>query len=127
PYFHKPLRTALVDCTGELLYEMVTSLAGEPHGRPEWQVPIEKLWLYSAPNDSARTEHYLVRNELAEMLAFVNEDWMKIAYQGTEGRQKAWVSLRATHDLGERYEPGISDHEPLALWALDYYDSEEDP
>src|SRR5690606_38549386 len=71
PYFLKPLRTALVECSGELLYEMVTSLAGEPHGRPEWQVPIEKLWLYSAPNDSARTEHYLVRNELAEMLAFV--------------------------------------------------------
>ena len=93
PAFTKPLRDVTYDRQGKVLSETVppSSESGEDTG---WVVPVQKLALFSAPNDQATTKGYLIKGDKTAMLAFQGEDWMKIAYIGKQGLIERWVRLQ---------------------------------
>ncbi|MCX8999389.1 hypothetical protein NOF55_19975 [Rhizobiaceae bacterium BDR2-2] len=124
PYFSKPMRSVSYDRRGNILSEDVIS----PEEREEvWDVPVERLALYSAPQETARTRAYLIRGDVAIILAFRGDDWMKIAYNGRKDRIERWVSLKDAYDLAARYDPQQPPPAPLALSAADYSGNTEDP
>lgn len=127
PYFDKPMRAATYDRDGNLLSEKVLSYEEGVEVYPTWEVPVRRLPLYSAPDTSAVTRGYLIAGDETAMLAFKGDEWMKIAYEGKRGRIERWVSLKDAYDLAARYDPDLEPPAPLALWALDYSEAQDDP
>lgn len=126
PYFGKPLRSATYDRDGNLLRE--TALGHEYLNKhADWEVPVGRLTLYSAPDSNAATKAYLIEGDEAAMLAFEGDEWMQIAYEGRQGRIERWVSLKDAYDLARRYDPAVPPPAPLALWAFDYSEVQDDP
>lgn len=126
PYFGKPMRSATYDRDGTLLAETVLSHAGRLDTYPDWEVPVARLPLYSAPHPDAATKAYLIEGDVALMLAFAGDKWMKIAYDGRQGRIERWVSLDDAYNLARRYDPDSPLPAPLALWALNYSEVQDD-
>lgn len=127
PYFGKPMRAATYDRDGNLLAETALSYADGVNEYIDWEVPVERLTLYSAPDPDAATKGYLIEGDVALMLAFEGDEWMKIAYEGRQGKIERWVSLKEAYDLARRYDPDRPRPAPLALWTLDYSEVQDDP
>lgn len=126
PYFSKPMRAVTYDRQGHVLSETVMSYEEGAEPDASWNVPVERLELYTAPAVTARTNAYLIGGDETRMLAFDGDEWMKIAYGGRDGRIERWVSLKDAYDLSHRYDPKQSPKNSLLLVAMDYSNVGED-
>lgn len=126
PYFGKPALGVMYDRQGTVLTEAVLP-SGDGGAPAQWQVPVPRLALYSAPDEQAVTPGYLVEGDRTTLLAFRGEAWMQIGYEGKAGRIVRWVSLKDAYDLARRYDASAAPLAPLTLWAMDYRDAVDEP
>lgn len=123
PYMEKPMRMVTYDPQGNIVLELPLAPDETEQG---WEVPIEKLALYSNPDGKSATNSHLVRGDKARKLAFAGGDWMKIAYQGKTGPLERWISLSEAYDLAEWQAENGQKPQSLQLGLADYSDVDKD-
>src|SRR5690606_35827158 len=85
-----------------------------------WEVPLEKLTLYSNPDRQSATNAYLIKGDKVRKLAYAGDDWMKIAYQGKTGLLERWIYLKEAYDLAVWQVENGQNPQPLQLGLADY-------
>lgn len=117
PYLIKPMRMVTYDPQGNSILETPIAPDETEQG---WEVPLEKLTLYSNPDRQSATNAYLTKGDKVRKLAYAGDDWMKIAYQGKAGPLERWISLKEAYDLAVWQVENGQKPQPLQLGLADY-------
>jgi len=62
------------------------------------KIPVAQVYLYTAPDDAARTTSYIIQGDVVELLDVEQQpgqrQWLQIAYQSARvGRMVRWIRL----------------------------------
>lgn len=125
PYFARPVVNVTYDQQGDVVSEKVAT-EEEAGVDPEWEVPVEKLSLYTAPDAATKSQSYLIKGDQTRMLEFKSH-WMKIAFKGKKQTIERWISLREAYDLAAWFIPGRTPPKGLSLEAFDYDGVDKNP
>lgn len=123
PYLVKPMRIVTYDLQGNSVLEEPLAPDEAEEG---WQVPTERLALYSNPDRQSATNDHLIRGDKVRKLAYAGDDWMKVAYQGRTGPLERWISLKEAYDLAVWQAENGRVQQPLQLGLADYRDVDKD-
>jgi len=123
PYLIKPMRMVIYDPRGNSILETPIAPDETEQG---WEVPIEKLTLYSNPDQQSATNVYLGKDDKVRKLAYAGDDWMKIAYQGKAGPLEGWISLKEAYDLAIWQVENGQKPQSLQLGLADYSGVDKD-
>jgi hypothetical protein len=123
PYLMKPMRMVTYDAQGDSVLEVPLAPDETEQG---WEVPVEKLALYSDPDRQSTTKSYLAKGDKARKLVFAGDGWMKIAYQGKTGPLEGWISLKEAYDLAAWQAENEQKPQSLQLGLADYSQVDKD-
>jgi len=123
PYLTKPMRMVTYDAQGNSVLEVPLAPDETEQG---WEVPREKLTLYSNPDRQSATSSHLARGDKVRKLAYAGDDWMKIAYQDKTGPLEGWISLKEAYDLTVWQTDNGQKPQSLELGLADYSGVDKD-
>ncbi|MGH6773651.1 hypothetical protein [Brucella tritici] len=123
PYLTKPMRMVTYDAQGNSVLEVPLAPDETEQG---WEVPREKLTLYSNPDRQSATSSHLARGDKVRKLAYAGDDWMKIAYQDKTGPLEGWISLKEAYDLTVWQADNGQKPQSLELGLADYSGVDKD-
>ena len=123
PYLTKPMRMVTYDAQGNSVLEVPLAPDETEQG---WEVPREKLTLYSNPDRQSATSSHLARGDKVRKLAYAGDDWMKIAYQDKTGPLESWISLKEAYDLAVWQADNGQKPQSLELGLADYSGIDKD-
>ena len=123
PYLTKPMRMVTYDAQGNSVLEVPLAPDETEQG---WEVPREKLTLYSNPDRQSATSSHLARGDKVRKIAYAGDDWMKIVYQDKTGPLESWISLKEAYDLAVWQADNGQKPQSLELGLADYSGVDKD-